>query len=237
NGATVTERARVVIGADGLHSVLARAVSPEQYHEKPKLLCGYYAYWSGLPMDGRFETYDRGERAFAAWPTEDGLTVVVGGWPYREFETNRTDHERHYLDMFELAPAFAERLKGATRETRVVGTAVPNFFRKPYGSGWVLVGDSGYHKDFITAQGIHDAFRDAELVATGLHETWTGGRGFDATMAEYQSSRDAAVLPIYEFTAQIASFDPPSPEAARLLQAVAGNQRAMDQFAQVTGAV
>src|SRR5262245_5410813 len=36
-GAPVTERARVVIGADGLHSTLARAVSPEAYREKPAL--------------------------------------------------------------------------------------------------------------------------------------------------------------------------------------------------------
>ncbi len=79
NGTTVTERARVVIGADGRHSLVARAVRPEQYNERPPLLCGYYAYWSGLPMDGRFETYIRGARGFAAAPTHDGLTMVVGG--------------------------------------------------------------------------------------------------------------------------------------------------------------
>ena len=37
-------------------------------------------------------------------------------------------------------------------------TDIPNFFRKPYGSGWALVGDAGYHKDPYTAQGITDAF-------------------------------------------------------------------------------
>ncbi len=72
-GTTVTERARVVIGADGIHSVVAEAVRPEQYREKPKLLAGYYGYWSGLPMDGRFDTYVRPERGCAVWPTSDGL--------------------------------------------------------------------------------------------------------------------------------------------------------------------
>ena len=52
---TVTEHARVVIGADGRHSLVAQAVNPPQYHEKPPLLAAYYAYWSGLPMQGRFE--------------------------------------------------------------------------------------------------------------------------------------------------------------------------------------
>ncbi|MGH9033580.1 MAG: NAD(P)/FAD-dependent oxidoreductase, partial [Acidimicrobiia bacterium] len=162
-GATVSEGARVVIGADGRHSLVARAVEPEQYNEKPPLLCGYYTYWSGLPMNGRFETYIRPDRGFAAWPTHDGLTLVIGGWPFAESNANKKDIEGNYLDMLELAPAFADRVRAATREARFAGTAVSNFFRKPYGPGWALVGDAGYNKDFITAQGIHDAFRDAEL--------------------------------------------------------------------------
>jgi flavin-dependent dehydrogenase len=89
-GRPVTERARMVIGADGLRSLVAREVRPEQYRSKPRLLCGYYAYWSGLPMDGRFEAYIRPDRAFAAWPTNHDLTLLAGGWPYRELEANRT---------------------------------------------------------------------------------------------------------------------------------------------------
>ena len=236
-GATVTERAAIVVGADGLHSTLARAVSPEQYAEKPKLLAGYYAYWSDLPMDGRFEAYIRHERAFAAWPTNDDLTVVIGGWPYRDFEANKADLEWHYLAMFDQAPSFADRLRKATRETRLVGAAVPNFFRKPYGPGWVLVGDSGYNKDFITAMGIHDAFRDAESVAEGLHQVLAGAQSFDAAMEDYQSARDQAVMPMYELTAELASLEPPPPELEKLLQAVHGNQAAMDEFARVNAAV
>jgi hypothetical protein len=93
DGGTVTEQAWVVVGADGRHSAVARAVAPEQYHERPPLLCGYYSYWSGLPMGGRFETWVRPERGFAAWPTHDDLTLVIGGWPYAELEANRDDIE------------------------------------------------------------------------------------------------------------------------------------------------
>ena len=56
-GQTVSEHAKVVIGADGRFSLVARAVAPEQYNEKPQLLCGYYTYWSDLPIDGKFEVY------------------------------------------------------------------------------------------------------------------------------------------------------------------------------------
>jgi 2-polyprenyl-6-methoxyphenol hydroxylase-like FAD-dependent oxidoreductase len=234
---TVTEHARVVIGADGRHSLVAQAVNPFQYHEKPPLLAGYYAYWSGLPMQGRFETYIRPNRGMAAFPTNDDLTVVIAAWPYAEFEANKKDIEGNLFKTYDLAPAFAERLRAAARETRFVGTAVPNFFRKPYGPGWALVGDAGYNKDFITAQGIHDAFRDAELCVTALDEAFGGTRSFDAAMADYQSRRDAQVLPMYEFTTELATLEPPPPELQQLLAAMAGNQDAMDGFAQVNGGV
>jgi 2-polyprenyl-6-methoxyphenol hydroxylase-like FAD-dependent oxidoreductase len=237
DGGTVTEQARVVVGADGRHSSVARAVAPERYHEKPPLLCGYYSYWSGLPMGGRFETWVRPDRAFAAWPTHDDLTLVIGGWPYAELEANRDDIEGNFLAMLELAPAFAERLRAATRQARFVGTAVPNYFRRPYGPGWALVGDAGYNKDFITAQGMHDAFRDAELCATALDQAFSGARPFEAAMADYQSTRDRQVLPMYELTCELATLEPPPPELQQLLGAAHGNQEAMDAFARMMAGV
>ncbi|MGY1681067.1 NAD(P)/FAD-dependent oxidoreductase [Geodermatophilus sp. SYSU D01176] len=233
----VTERARVVVGADGLHSLVARAVRPEQYRDQPPLLCGYYTYWSGLPMDGRFEAYDRPNRAFAAWPTNDDLALVIAGWPYAEFEANKRDLEGAYLRTLDLAPRFADRVRAATREERLVGAVVPNFFRRPHGPGWALVGDAGYTKDFVTAQGIQDAFRDAELCATALHDVLSGDRPFDAAMEEYRSRRDEQVAAMYEFTLGFASLQPPPPDLQRLLAAAHGNQEAMDQFARVNAGV
>ena len=232
-GEQVTERARLVVGADGRHSLVAEAVRPEQYNEKPPLLAGYYTYWSDLPMDGRFETYIRARRGFAAAPTHDGLTLTVGGWPYAEFETNKKDVDGHFLQMFDLAPEFAERIRSAKRVAPFAGAPVPNFFRKPYGPGWALVGDAGYNKDPITAQGITDAFRDAELCATALDQTFTGARLFDDAMGDYQRARDQHVLPMYEFTCQLATLEPPPPEMRQLFGAIHGNQKAMDGFVQV----
>jgi flavin-dependent dehydrogenase len=236
-GGTVTERARVVVGADGRHSPVARAVRPEQYHEKPRLLAGYYTYWSGLPMEGRFQTWVRPDRGFAAWPTNDDLTLVIAGWPFAEFEANKHDIEGNYLKMLELAPEFADRVRAATREARYVGTAVPNYFRKPYGPGWALVGDAGYNKDFITGHGIHDAFRDAELCATALDEAFSGTSAFETAMGRYQAARDQQVLPMYELTTQLATLQPPPPELQHLLAAVHGNQEAMDGFARTMAGV
>ena len=207
-GRTVTEHARVVVGADGRHSTRRPGGRPEQYHEQPPLQVSYYSYWSGLPMDGRFQTWIRPDRAFAAWPTHHDLTLVIGGWPSAEVQANRNDVEANSLKMLELAPAFADR-----------------------------VGDAGYTKDFITAQGMHDAFRDAELCATALDEAFTGTRSFDTAMGRYQATRDTQVLPMYELTTQLATLQPPPPDLQRLLGAIHGNQEAMDEFAQVIAGV
>ena len=236
-GETVTEKAKVVIGADGRHSLVARDVKPEQYNEKPPLLAGYYSYWSGLPMEGRFEAYDRGTRSFAVWPTNDGLTLVVGGWPVAEFDENKKDIEGNFMKMLDLVPSFAERARAGKREDRFYGAFVPNYFRKPYGDGWALVGDAGYNRDFITAQGISDAFRDAELCANAVHESFSGTRSFNEAMGEYQSKRDKQVGAIYEFTCDFAKLQPPPPERQQLMGAVYGNQEAMDDFAKVFGGI
>jgi flavin-dependent dehydrogenase len=236
-GQPVTEHARVVVGADGFRSVVAEAVEAERYHEKPKLLCGYYTYWSGLPMSGRFETYIRPGRGIAACPTNDGVTLVVAGWPYAEFEANRSDVEGNYLKTIATVPELAERIDAATREERFAGMAVPNFFRKPYGPGWALVGDAGYNKDFITAMGMQDAFRDAELCARALDEALSGARPYGEAMADYQSTRDEGSLPMYEFTTELATLEPPPPDLVALLTAINGNQAAMDEFARLNAGV
>jgi 2-polyprenyl-6-methoxyphenol hydroxylase-like FAD-dependent oxidoreductase len=233
HGGSTIERARVVVGADGLRSFVAAAVRPEHYDEKSPLLAAYYTYWSGLPTDGRFENYIRDKRGFAAMPTHEDLTLVIAGWPYAEFADNKNDIEGNYLKTIELAPAFADRLRGAKREVRFAGMAVPNYFRKPYGSGWALVGDAGYNKDFITAQGIMDAFHDAELCATALDKTFCGERSFVDAMDEYQRTRDARVKPMYDFTCQLATLEPPPPEMQQLFAAIHGHQRAMDEFARM----
>ncbi len=230
DGRPMSARAKVVIGADGRNSLVAKAVRAEEYNTRPPLLVAYYAYWSGLPMNGRFETYVRPRRGFAAAETHDGLTMLIAGWPVAELDDNRRDVEGNYLKTIELVPGFAERLRGARRESRLFGASLPNFFRKPYGSGWVLAGDAAYHKDAITAQGITDAFGEAERCAAALDEVFAGAASFEEAMAVYQRGRDDRVGPMYELTCQLATLAPPPPEMQRLIGAIHGRKDAMDAF-------
>ncbi len=84
---------------------------------------------------------------------------------------------------------------------------------------------------------MHDAFRDAELRAHALDQTFTGTRDFNEALTGYHSTRDQHVLPFYEFTTQIAALEPPPPDLAQLLSAVSRNQEAMDEFVRVTAGV
>ena len=235
-GRDVTERARVVIGADGRHSMVAEAVGAEEYNQKPELLAAYYSYWSNWPLD-HFVTYVLPYESCAAWPTNDGLTMVIAGWQYKHFDAYKKDVEGNYRRVIDLVPELGASMRDAKREEKLYGSPVRGYFRKPYGPGWALVGDAGYNKDFVTAQGIQDAFRDAEACVTALDDALTGTRTFEAAMADYQSARDRHVGALYEYTADIASQEPPPEQAQQLLAAVSRNPEAMNEYVQVYAGV
>ena len=227
--ATMAEHADLIIGADGRNSMVAEAVDAGTYHERPAGNVAYYAYWSGLPVSA-FDVHMRPGRVIAAMPTHDGLNCLVVAAQIADMNDFRKDIERNYLTAVQTVPEYADRLGAASRETRFVGMTTPNFYRKPYGPGWALVGDAGYDRDPCTAQGISDAFRDAELLAQAWLDVRSGHRTFDDAMAGYQSARDERTLPIYEQTCERATCAPPPPQAAALLAAVAANPAASQGF-------
>jgi 2-polyprenyl-6-methoxyphenol hydroxylase-like FAD-dependent oxidoreductase len=229
-GAPVTEKARIVVGADGRHSLVAAVVRPTVYDDKPPLTCAYYTYFAGLPVEGG-EMYSRERRAIGVWPTNDGLTLIYTAWPIEEFHRYRADIEGNFLKTVGLVPDLGERVHAARRAERFMGTAdLSNFYRKPYGPGWALVGDAGYHKDPITGLGISDAFRDAELLAAAIDAAFSGRKQQDEALAMYEQARNAASKPRYDFTLQLASFAPPAPEQMAMFAALTRNQAAADCF-------
>ena len=228
-GRAVVERARMVVGADGLRSVVAEAVRAPVYEDRGTYQCAYYTYWSGVPTDG-FEAYARERRGAAANPTHDGLTCIPVVFPRAEFKQVRADIEGHYMAALDMTP-LGERVRGGVREERWFGTGdLPNRFRRPAGPGWALVGDAGLYQDPVTAHGITNAFRDAELLAEAIGRGLAGEAPMDLALAEYHRRRDDAALPMFELTCQFASMEPPPPEMLVLLGALQGNQPAMDRY-------
>jgi flavin-dependent dehydrogenase len=227
----VRERARLVVGADGRHSAVAKAVEAPAYHVREPMTVGYYTYWAGLPLRGG-ELYARPEarRLVGAWPTNDGLTITYVAAPRDELATFRRDPEGALLASLDVAGDLGERARAGERADRVFGSAdLQNRFRVPHGPGWALVGDAGLLMDPVTGQGISDAFRDAELLADAI----AGG-----TLDGYRTARDRAALPMYELTMDVAAIAPLRPEQRLLLDAVAGRPEEVSRFFGVlTGAV
>jgi flavin-dependent dehydrogenase len=212
-GAQVRESARYVVGAEGHHSIVADSVNAPKYREREALTGGYYSYWSGVPMDGA-EIYISDQGGVLAFPTNDGRVCIAAGGPRERFPAYRKDIENGFFAILEASPKFAAKVRAGKRDERWMGTAdVPNFFRKPWGPGWALVGDAGYMKDPTTGFGIADAFRDASLLARALDDVLSGRASPEEALGAYQAKRDAIAGPIYEMTLQMASgaLAPPAP--------------------------
>src|SRR5690348_1306386 len=142
-----SERARIVVGADGRNSSLARTVQAPERDAVPTISCWYFSYWSGVQWTG-LEIYVRDRRAIFAHPTNDGLVALFVVFPIDELPAVRADIEGHFMAVIDSVPEVAERVREGRREERFYGaTQLPNFVRKPHGPGWALVGDAGCHKD------------------------------------------------------------------------------------------
>ena len=192
----------------------------------------YYTYWSGLPVDG-FEISIRPDRGWAAVPTNDGLTLLVVGWPYAESTAYKADVEANYLKTLELAPEFAERVRGATREERFAGGVRAQLLPQAVRARLGARRRRRLHQGPDHRPGDQRRVPRRRAVRRPRSTRRSPARARSTTRWPTTSAtRDAHVLPIYEFTTQLATLEPPPPEMQQLLGAVHGNQDAMDDVRQ-----
>jgi flavin-dependent dehydrogenase len=211
-GAPVELGARWVVGADGLRSRVARSVGAAITEAGPAGGAVQYAYYAGIPWRGI--EFVVAERSFAGvFPTHDGQACIWVCTPAADAKAVRR-RTRSRVEAFDQllersAPQLAERLRQARRTSPVQGMLrQPNQLRQAFGPGWALVGDAGYYRDAITAYGISDAFRDAELLAVALDQA-LGADAEEATaLAAYQQQRDQALAEIFELTCRLAAYPP-----------------------------
>jgi flavin-dependent dehydrogenase len=232
DGAFAEVGARVVVGADGLWSPVARAVGAAADIEHETLTCGYYAYWSGVPTNG-VEFYVRQGSDILVFPTHDGLTCIWAGRSRREWDGYRRDVESTYRAILALAPRLAKRVAHAVRSTSFRGTSkLPNIYRRSTGPGWALVGDAAYHRDPLTGMGIGDAFLGADLLAVAIVEGLAGGDArLDERLAAYQALFRERTMPAFDYTVKAAGLGDPAPALplyARIAESPEDTTRFMD---------
>jgi menaquinone-9 beta-reductase len=220
-GAARTVRAGVVIGADGLRSTVASLVDAPVTRQGRHAAANVYGYWSGLDVDAYHWHWGR-EAAAGAIPTNGGEVLLFAGMSARRFagEARRDVPGAYQRVLAEVAPALARLLPSA----RLVGSlhgfpGHPGFLRRPWGAGWALVGDAAYFKDPITAHGISDALRDAELLARAV------ARGAEEALAEYEAERDELSTRLLQITDRIASLEWDDAELRTLHQSLSDEMK------------
>ncbi|GAA4908630.1 flavin-dependent dehydrogenase [Nonomuraea thailandensis] len=234
-------RARLVVGADGRRSTVARlagAERPRIAHANGRAC--YYAYYDD-PHDGWRTTaamWLTGRELGNAFPCDAGLTLVLLMPPVERAADFRGNLEAEFDRTVGLVPGLAERLEGCARQTRIVSSAEhPSYFRRSAGPGWALVGDAGHFKDPVTAQGIRDAVRFGRLLGERVADVLDDPAALDRATRAWERTRDAQCVHTYHWTNLLGRGDGLAHVQFELLRALTegpdGVRRVLDVYSRL----
>ena len=201
-GQTMRVQAKHVVGADGIRSTVADLVAHLSCMPAATRRGCSTATGPTLPVDG-FNWHYGATSAAGVIPTNGGETLVFAGMPSARWtELTAAGRFEGFLRVLrETVPALADAVAAGGERPLTGFGGRTGYLRQSWGPGWALVGDAGYFKDPLTAHGITDALRDAELLAGAIVE------GTPSALAEYQQCRDACSIELFEITDRIASFE------------------------------
>jgi flavin-dependent dehydrogenase len=206
-GATWTERAGLVVGADGRTSLVARQVGAPTVVAGSHAAAYVYGYWRAADLDGYHWYYGDGLSA-GVIPTNDGLACVFAAGPAAVLAA-RMRHSRPLDAARELLARLDCRLTDLSSSAPLGPVrffrGLPARLRRPHGPGWALVGDAGWWKDPLSTYGITDAFRDAELVARAVLAGAASDHAMRIALCRYHAERDRLALPMHPIVDRLAS--------------------------------
>ncbi|MBY0442808.1 MAG: FAD-dependent monooxygenase [Mycobacteriaceae bacterium] len=228
-----TIHARLVVGADGRHSTVARTVGAQEYDVTPP---GRMAAW------GYFEGVDRTDRAwfgrmkdmgYLAGPTDGDLYMAAIAPDQSRIHEFQADRDTFFTNALRQWPELADLMADAKRVGPLrVFTKWHGYFRQSAGPGWVPVGDAGHFKDFTPGQGISDALRQAQQLAHSI-EHGLAGDGLDVAMQQWWRWRDHDAYEMYWHAARMGTPGPATPWKNSLLREISINPAATQAFFQV----
>jgi len=171
NGSEHVLGARLVVGADGRHSTVAKLAGSRKYHLTANERFMYWSFFAGVdPGAEPTGILHRWSGKFVvAMPADSGLYLVLALPGLSELPRFRHRLEESYLEYIRRCDPVAHALSGARRVGKLFGMLRwEGFFREATGPGWVLAGDAGHFKDPAPGQGIQDAFRQVESLASAI---------------------------------------------------------------------
>ncbi|UTI64531.1 FAD-dependent monooxygenase [Paraconexibacter antarcticus] len=218
DGEEGTIRARLVVGADGRGSTVARLVGAREHHRQENRRMMAFAYYRDPREEDRHVAmqWRAGTELVTVFPCDGGLSLILLMPSVDRAPEFREDAVAAFERTVAAVTPLRERLVGCERESKVrVSTSHPSYFRHSHGPGWALAGDAGHFKDPVTAQGIRDALRFGRLLGEAAAPALDDPVRLDAALAAWEDDRDAQCLPMYQWANALGLDDDISPiEAA-----------------------
>jgi 2-polyprenyl-6-methoxyphenol hydroxylase-like FAD-dependent oxidoreductase len=219
DGRRFEARAPITIGADGARSFVARSVGAPTTRAGTHASAVVHAYFADVDVDG-FQWFFRSGAGAGVIPTNGGVLAYIAIASPRFATELRPDVEAGFWRLLrQHAPEAADLVATAERTSRFhVHAGMGGFQRQPGGRGWALVGDASHFKDPISAHGLTDALRDAELLARALVPTLDDRDELAAALASYEAERDRLSSTMFDLADQVAGYEWSADDARTLLK-------------------
>ncbi len=245
DGSTTEVTARLVVGADGRNSSVARWAGSRQYLASRSERALVWRYFRGRPLPPVLTWHRIGEHIVSALPTGPDEFLLIAQPPDRlQSGISGTDPGSLTRHVAAISPEIGDLVAGAEPVgplRRMV--RYPCFFRQPYGPGWALVGDAGHAKDATLGQGINDALRNTRALASALLPAWDRPADVASALRRWAMERDGSEMPNYWYGQDLGRAVPITPmehaillgiqrsaKATRALDDVMGDRMAADKL-------
>ncbi|VVB57416.1 Digeranylgeranylglycerophospholipid reductase [uncultured archaeon] len=199
-----TYRARVLVGADGSGSVIARSLSLPPVPPEHTFMA-IRGYWSGVAgLSDHIELFfiDQVLPGYLwVFPMGDGTANVGLGILVSDVKKRSKHPNKVLTDAIAQHPQLAARFSNAKLEGSIGAWTIPNgsYVRASSGPGWVLVGDAASLVDPFSGEGVGNALSSGRLAAQAI-DAALGKEAGDAplsasALAHYTSSVESLLRP------------------------------------------